>query len=70
MRRRKANGAMRLAETGLYIRGLRRRRDLIAMSNGESWFFSISFGIVTCLLLSIRGRLNRIEEKLDKMGDK
>lgn len=40
------------------------------MSNGEAWFFSISFGIVTLLLFSIRDRVKRIEEKLDKMSHK
>lgn len=40
------------------------------MSNGDAWFFSVSFGIVTLLLFSIRGRLKRIEEKLDKRSSK
>jgi len=37
------------------------------MTSGDAWFFSISFGIVTLLLLSIRDRLKRIEDKLNKL---
>jgi hypothetical protein len=40
------------------------------MTHADEWFFSIAFGIVTAILWAIRGRLKRIEEKLDKMSDK
>jgi hypothetical protein len=40
------------------------------MSNADGWFFAIAFSVVTLFLHGIRDRLNRIEKKLDKMGDK
>lgn len=40
------------------------------MSNADLWFFSISFAILTAILLGMRERMKRIEEKLDKMSGK
>jgi len=38
------------------------------MSNADTWVFAIAFGIVVGFLGSIRYRLKRIEEKLEKLG--
>ena len=40
------------------------------MTSADAWFFSISFGIIILLLLAIRDRIKRIEEKIDKMSRK
>lgn len=40
------------------------------MTNGDEWFFSISFGIMTAIMWAIRVRLKRVEEKLDKLTGK
>ena len=40
------------------------------MSNADSSFFAIAFSIVTVLVWSLRERLKRIEEKLDKISGK
>jgi hypothetical protein len=38
------------------------------MSNADMWVICIAFGVVMCFLESIRDRLKRIEDKLDKLG--
>jgi hypothetical protein len=40
------------------------------MSTADGLFFVAAFTIVTVLLSSIRDRLKRIEEKLDKLNGK
>jgi hypothetical protein len=40
------------------------------MSNADAWFFVTAFAIVLVVLSFIRGRLKRIEEKIDKMSSK
>lgn len=38
------------------------------MSNADTWVAAITFGIVVGFLGSIRARLKRIEEKLERLG--
>jgi hypothetical protein len=40
---------------------------MTALSNGDSWWFATCFAIVTALLVAVRDRLKRIEEKLDQV---
>jgi hypothetical protein len=38
------------------------------MNSADTWTAAIAFGVLMALILAIRDRLKRIEEKLDKLG--